>query len=423
MRRLISTICSNGFVKDFTKLFGGGAAAQIINFAFIAVISRLYTDKELGVFAIFIATANIIGSTATGKYDQAIMLPSYEKKARNLFLLSLFSSFWTSVAVLLAVALFEIFAHFTGYVMEHRALFWLLPIAIIINGTVSSIQGYLNRKGNYGRLANAQLVSATSTNVLRAPRIIYPTGIFGLAFSYFLAQLATIAILSKKHWRNWFNLIVRSRISKMPPEAKEYNRFPRFSMPMNLLNLVSVNLLLLSIGFLWGDALSGQYERAFKLIYIPLEMAGAAFSTIFYQRFTVSKQKVKMYTLSLSITLAGATIILLPFILWGQSITAVVLGNSWGSAGVITGLLAPMAIFNFGTRCVSMAFASIGKNRELLVWQIVYMAIMVSWVVIGRNQNFYTFIRYYAIIAGFLYLVLALAGLILVRKNAIQPNE
>jgi len=417
MRRLISSISSNGFVKDFARLFGGGAAAQIINFAFIAVISRLYSDIELGVFAIFIATANIIGSTATGKYDQAIMLPKQEKKARNLFLLSLFSTLWTSVVVFCAIVIFVLIANIAGYSIEHRVLLWFLPAAILINGTVNTIQSYLNRIGDYGRLANAQLASSTTTNLLRTPRIIYPTGIFGLAFSYFSAQLASIVILSKKHWRKWRHLIRHSKINKLPSEAKEYNRFPRYSMPMNLLNLVSVNLLLLSIGFIWGSALSGQYERAFKLVYIPLEMVGAAFSTIFYQRFTLSKQKVKMYITSLTITLAGATIILLPFIFLGQSITTFVLGANWGSAGIITGLLAPMAIFNFGTRCVSMAFASIGKNRELLIWQAAFLAIMASWVVIGRSQNFYTFIAYYAAIAGTLYFLLALLGLYFVKNH------
>ena len=64
-----------------------------------------------------------------------------------------------------------------------------------------------------------------------------------------------------------------------------------------------------------------------------------------------------------------------------------------------------------------MAFASIGKNRELLIWQATFLVIMASWVVIGRSQNFYTFIAYYAAIAGTLYFLLALLGLYFVKKH------
>ena len=64
----LSQLRDNDFIKDFAKLFGGGTIAQAINFAFIAVISRLYNDYEIGSFAIFVSATNIIGSAITLKY-------------------------------------------------------------------------------------------------------------------------------------------------------------------------------------------------------------------------------------------------------------------------------------------------------------------------------------------------------------------
>lgn len=189
-------------------------------------------------------------------------------------------------------------------------------------------------------------------------------------------------------------------------------------MPMTLLNLISVNLLLMAIGYIWGGALTGQYERAYKIIYIPLEMAGAAFSTVFYRRFTLSGNKPKMYLTSLIVTLTLALIIISPFTLFGENIATFFLGDSWSVAGRISGLLAPMAIMNFGTRCVSISFAAIGKNKELLVWQILFLVIMITWAIIGSTLNFFTFITIYAVISGTLYLALGITGYFLIKKNA-----
>jgi len=414
----LSRLRQNDFFRDFAKLFGGGTIAQLINFAAIAVISRLYSDSEIGSFAIFVATVNILGSTFTGKYEQAIMLPKKEKEARNLFFLSISTAMWCSTALLILIALNALLGLIQNPFSTYPILIWLLPIGILLSGVTTTVQNLLNRQAAYGKIATTSLISASTTNLLRFPKVAYPNGMSGLTFSYFIAQIASLYYLSRgtvaKHWA----LIKYAHLFTIPKEAREYKQFPLYSMPMTLLNLISVNLLLFSIGLIWGSALSGQYERAFKLIYIPLEMAGAAFSTVFYQRFTLSSNKPRMYATSLIGTLTFAALILLPFILFGESITTFFLGGNWSVAGKVSGLLAPMAILNFGTRCVSMTFAAIGRNRELLAWQALFLGIMFTWVLVGSSLNFFTFITIYAIASGILYLGLGVAGYFLVKKYA-----
>lgn len=414
----LSRLKSNGFITDFAKLFGGGTLAQVINFAAIAVISRLYTDYEIGSFAIFVAVVNILGSAITGKYELAIMLPKEERKARNLFFLSITIATWCSLSLLFLISVNAIVGLIPNPFHAHPFLLWLLPLGLLISSVTTSIQNMLNRQSAYSRIANAQLITASATNLLRFPKMIYSNGITGLTFSYFVSQLANLIYLSRGTIKKQWALLTHLRLFTLPKEAREYKQFPFYSMPMTLLNLISVNLLLIVIGYMWGGALTGQYERAFKLIYIPLEMAGAAFSTVFYRRFTLSENKPKMYLTSLAITLIFAALALSPFAFFGKQIATFFLGSSWSVAGKISGLLAPMAIMSFGTRCVSMSFASIGRNKELLAWQVLFLGIMLTWIALGSTLNFYTFISIYAIISGLLYLGLGTVGYFLVKKYA-----
>ena len=86
-------------------------------------------------------------------------------------------------------------------------------------------------------------------------------------------------------------------------------------------------------------------------------------------------------------------------------------------AGTIAKLLVPLTIFNYATACVSNVFSVYKRNQLLLVWQIAYLAIVVSWIFLAKTFDIFYLIRIYAFIGGSIYAVLAYMGYLVVKKQ------
>ena len=62
-------------VRNIFKAGIGGAMAQLITFAALPVIARMYTPAEYAIWAIVMAIALIPGSVACLRYESALVLP------------------------------------------------------------------------------------------------------------------------------------------------------------------------------------------------------------------------------------------------------------------------------------------------------------------------------------------------------------
>jgi len=91
-------------------------------------------------------------------------------------------------------------------------------------------------------------------------------------------------------------------------------------------------------------------------------------------------------------------------------------------AGTIAKLLVPLTIFNYATACVSSVFSVYKRNQLLLVWQIFYLAMVVSWIFLAKTFDIFFLIRIYAIIGGAIYAVLAYMGYLVVRSKTTSAN-
>ena len=73
------------FTRNVLTLMTGTTIAQAIPIAISPILTRLYTPKDFGVLALFVAITSIFGSIANGRYELAIMLPKKDEDAINIF--------------------------------------------------------------------------------------------------------------------------------------------------------------------------------------------------------------------------------------------------------------------------------------------------------------------------------------------------
>ena len=74
------------YKKSISKTFAGTILSQLANFAFLTFISRVYSPEIFANWALFLAIVSTLGTIATFKYSDAIVLSNDEDEIRYLFL-------------------------------------------------------------------------------------------------------------------------------------------------------------------------------------------------------------------------------------------------------------------------------------------------------------------------------------------------
>jgi O-antigen/teichoic acid export membrane protein len=223
-------------------------------------------------------------------------------------------------------------------------------------------------------------------------------------------------IFKKEFWRFKY-LSIKTTVRSF----REYMNFPLYLMPMGILNTFSTYLLVFALSLVTSSTLVGHYERAWRVVNFPLSLISASFGSVFYEKMTRSSNRRKIYLYSYFGNLALALLILFPVAIWGEAIFSFVLGSEWVIAGRIARIILPLTIFSFATECVSTIFSVVRKNQFLLIWQIVYLALAIGWIVFARKFDVYFLLRIYSFGGAILYMLLAYIGFLNIKK--VQLNN
>ena len=88
MKIRLPRLIQSEFFKNVFTLMSGTTLAQIISLGIYPALSRMYTPDDFGVFALYMSILGITNTTATAKYELAIMMPREDKDGLNLMGLS-----------------------------------------------------------------------------------------------------------------------------------------------------------------------------------------------------------------------------------------------------------------------------------------------------------------------------------------------
>ena len=92
--------------KSFTVLFSGTLLAQIIGYAIAPILTRLYSNAEMGEMLYYMRLIAFISSLATLRYEAALPLPKQDHHSYLMYRFIYLLSFWVLVFVALLLALF-----------------------------------------------------------------------------------------------------------------------------------------------------------------------------------------------------------------------------------------------------------------------------------------------------------------------------
>jgi len=285
INRLFST---DGLRGPTLTLLSGAGIIMVIGYLALGVITRLYLPSELGIGKYFVTLITLVGSIASLRYEDALMLPKEDKDAAVLI--------WLSGAVMvLSVTLLSvimIWNHEIAALLDFPAIapyLPLLPLTLLCMRSGKIAEFWLVRKRAF-RHITAGHVSLTAAMVTGRISVGVPPisaneagHIGGFIFGHFVSSSIFIwmairrsasAIRAAFSWRRIIHAAVR------------YRRFAIFSTPSSMIGAFMGHLVVLLIPFFFATSIAedalGFYGIAFAAIGIPMSFIARSVAHPFF---------------------------------------------------------------------------------------------------------------------------------------------
>jgi O-antigen/teichoic acid export membrane protein len=401
----------------------GTTIAQAIPIAISPILTRIYTPKDFGVFALFIAIASIFGSIANGRYELAIMLPKKDEDAINIFALGFIITSTISFILLVLVILFH--DYFINLLNNKEIEVWLyfIPIAVFFTGIFNILNYFNNRKKYYKDIASATITKSIILAITQLSVGFLKSGVTGLISGQILSQIFANMRLFKNIIKD---KLLLSKISKVKiiALAKRYKDFPKFSMWAVLANTLAKNLTNILISSFYSVATLGFYSLVQRVLGIPSSLIGNSIGQVFFQEATKEKQKMGNAVNIFNRTIKKLIIIGVPsfgillFII--EDLFAFVFGKEWRMAGIYAQILIPFYLIRFIVSPVSVINQIYLKNKLGLYWQLGLLILQTSILYIGNiyNIDFITLVYMISIVASLYFIYyLYIINLYLNKEN------
>ncbi|HCN24421.1 MAG TPA: hypothetical protein DIS65_03525, partial [Candidatus Marinimicrobia bacterium] len=138
LREQIQRILTKGtFASDVAVMTSGTGFGQLIFLGFSPIFMRLFTPEAFGNLALVMSISAIVAIVITLRYEMAIPIAADDKKAINLFILSIgLSTMFTIVLLIFFLLLKTTIMSFLNF-PEFKILFFI-PLTAFIEATINT---------------------------------------------------------------------------------------------------------------------------------------------------------------------------------------------------------------------------------------------------------------------------------------------
>lgn len=386
----------SSFIKSILTLSSGAVLSQAIIFAGTPLISRLYSPSDMGEYTILSTASSVCCSVSNLGMMTSFMLPETDRESRSLCKLVAVStvvlSFFICLILFFMQGRFRIVDESSYPYSGLMGLLWLIGVCVTINNICTA---YINRLKMYKVILRSQILYAITNVTISALLGFAKGGFVGYSVGSICAYLVSIIYLilhgnpfvheTDKAF-SYFKLL------------RSYKRFPLYSMPANIVMMLSeqVNAQIFRIAFT-ADIL-GMYSMANKILTIPALLLATPINRVFFREASERYHDGRpIGDLAFSMIRAGTIAAWLPLaliVLFGREIFAFFLGAQWGEAGIYASILGLYSLMSFIDAALNGAFIIIRMNKwnlyigffDLLTSLFLMMA-AVFWI-----ENIYMFL-------------------------------
>jgi lipopolysaccharide exporter len=352
---------ASSFTRAVGTLAAGTAASQGVLVLATPILSRLYTDADLGRFGMLMGIAIVAATAVTLRYETSIYLPAEDSDASALLAatlatVALMTLGGTLVMCMVVIAL-------PGW--KITTLSWWLPLAVVAgagNATVITATYWYNRGRQFGR--NTALRVAQGVLIASLPIGLHFLGVAdGLLWGYLIAQVA-VGLYAAGTLRHVWHAHDRAALVGA---ARKHVSAPKYMLAANLLDTASAQVPIILAGLWFSEATAGHLTLAWRVLAAPMAVLGSAIGQVYYaQTATLWPDARATRVLLTRMWLLLAVIGLIPALVLttvGPPLFGFFFGSGWRIAGSYASILAVAVLVNFVASPTSAIYLVLGLQR------------------------------------------------------------
>ncbi|KXK06291.1 MAG: oligosaccharide flippase family protein [Ignavibacteriaceae bacterium] len=371
MKQLFRKYRTSPFAQNVSVLASGSIVAQVISVLISPVLSRIYSPEDYGLLAVFLSVLNMFAVVLCFRYELAIVLPKDESDAINLVKLCLMIS--SGFALILLILSFSFSTEIASMLGNERMSFWLpfLVLTIFITAVYNTFNYFLTRNQRYKSITKAKVVQSIGQSALSVGIGVSGYSSIGLLISSIAGQFIAASVLISVGLKKIFHFR-RNDFKQMVSLIKHYKEFPAINLPLAIIDIFSLQVIVILISNFFSDEITGYYSFALRLLTIPSVLIGGAIGQVFYQRLSDlvnQRGEYKSFILQTWRTLlAGSIVPLIIIIIFAPDLFAFVFGENWRYSGNIASVLSVMYFFMFLTAPVSSIYLIFNQQKLALIF-------------------------------------------------------
>ncbi|NND91192.1 MAG: hypothetical protein HKN42_10035 [Granulosicoccus sp.] len=336
-------------IADVLSLAKGTVLAQLVFVVATPALTRIYSPEQLGTFGVYAALVLILGKLVGFRYELAIPLPTQDRIASNLVLLT--AALTVPTLILMYVGYYWAAANFDLYMEHHELHDFVLSItmgvaAFVIN---EALVVWAIRKKQFDVIAMARVINAVSLAVLQLAGFLFGAPLIFLIASYPLALfISTIYQLSKMDLQLF--TYAGNRLKLFRILLYRYREFPLYATSAAGLFELSQALPLFILTYFFGNQQAGYFFLARRIGLMPISLVGRAIAQVNHADMLEHHKRgslgevmlVQMHYLQW-MCIVPATLIAF----YAPLLSEILFGEGWRAAGVFMQLLTPYVVIRF----------------------------------------------------------------------------
>ncbi len=371
IRHFIKENYKKKFVKNFFTLFTGSVIGQLILFAFIPLLTRMYSEELFGILFLFSSLTSILKIIASLRFELSIVLPEHDKQAINLLVIALIINILINLLFFFLIVLFyDVIS--TVYDGNNLGI-WLyfVPLSSFFLGFFEILSYWNNRREDYKKISYAKIsksgiIVASQTSlryISNSGNGLIAGSIIGQGFSAFLLFFISLKSIT-------YNLKYVS-IRNCRVLVKKYKDVPLYNTLISGLNTLSNQIPFLLLGKYFGLEIVAFYGMAGKVIMTPTGMVAQSVGQVFYKTAAdIVNKNGDLYTFVKKTYLNLAKLIIIPAVIIFIStfFFDFLFGKGWGDAGLYAAVMLPWISIAFLNRPVSWIITILNKQKIVSIF-------------------------------------------------------
>ena len=359
------------FVKNVLTLFTGSAISQIVIYASILIIARIFSTEIFGIYMLFSSVTLILKPLATLQYEFAIVLPKKKSDSLNLLILSfLILVVFCFLSFLIIFLLKDEIAIFFN-ISTLKNFIYLLPLSVFLTGGISILEYWNNKSNLFKNISNGQIVKSTTMSFSQIATGFSKFNFYGLIHG----MLIGLAIQSLYLFKTSFNSILNYKneisVKRMIFLSKKYKDIPVFNSIINLTNNLSNEIPVLLITKYFGLSSAGIFGLAIKFMRAPVNIVQNSINQVFFNRasqiFNENGNLLKLVLkTSKNLLIVGFIIFSALFVI--SFYLEILFGSNWVNVGLYARILIPWLFFALISNPLTTLILVLNKQKTILLF-------------------------------------------------------